>query len=160
MERVQALLKNMLETYLPDQLSAREAPEGYPVLSLPEPKRYLFNFDDGFTVISAGEYPAVILLPGRTRVEYKSIRAYVEDLHELAIVCLLQDNDADRLQQKRARYAEAIREAILDNFKAADPIISARITNISYDRTLRDEKTSAYLSSVWVIVEVRERVAY
>jgi acetoin utilization deacetylase AcuC-like enzyme len=57
-------------------------------------------------------------------------------------------------------YAEAIREAILDNFKTADPITSAQITNISYDRTLRDEKTSAYLSSVWIIVEVRERVAY
>lgn len=160
MERVQALLKDMLETHLPEQLSARESPEGYPVLSLPAPKKYLFNFDDGFTVIAAGEYPAVILLPGSTRVEYNSIRAYVDDLHELAIVCLLQDNDADRLQQKRARYAEAIREAILDNFKAADPIISAQITSISYDRTLRDESTSAYLSSVWLVVEVRERVAY
>jgi hypothetical protein len=160
MERAQALLKDMLETYLPAQLSARESPEDYPVLSLPAPKKYLCNFDEGFTVVSAGEYPVVILLPGKTRVEYKSIRAYVEDLHELAIVCLLQDNDADKLQQKRARYAEAIREAILDNFKTADPITSAQITNISYDRTLRDEKTSAYLSSVWVIVEVRERVAY
>lgn len=161
MERIQETLRNKLEEKLPAALAAREASDGLPQLSLPAPKAYLFNFDEQFTVIGAGQIPCLILLPGRTRVEAGISTGTTADyIHELAVVVLVQDQNADVLHRKRVRYAEAIVETLLKSVHELAPAIHLRITQVAYDRTLRDERQSAYLTSVWVVLECRERVVY
>lgn len=143
---------------LPAALAARESPPGLPSLQLPPPALYLLSFDEQFTVIPAGKLPCLILLPGRSRVETTSVAAPVVDyVHELAVVCLLQDPDIDALQRRRARYAEAIVDVLLSHIHELAPAIHLRITDVAYDRTLRDERAASYLSSVWVLLEARER---
>jgi len=157
MERIQKAIKDILETYLLAELQARETIAGYPTISLPEPASYWFNFHDR-TVIAANQYPAVILLPGDTRVEEAQVYGYkLNYYHSLAIVVLLQDRDLETLQRKRARYAEAIIAALKKHQKEYN-MLPCAIREVGYDRVLRDEDNAPYLSSVWVVLEVREQV--
>lgn len=134
---------------------------GLPELDLVPPRAYLLNFDEQFTVIGAGQYPCLILLPGRSRLEVVSgSGALVDSVHELAVVCLIQDPNVDRLHRRRCRYAEAIVDVLLHAIHDLAPAIHLRITQVAYDRTLRDERAASYLTSVWVILEARERVSF
>ena len=157
MERVQEAIKDILETYLDTELAARESIAGYPTVTLPEPASYWLNFHDR-TVIAANQYPAVILLPGDTRVEEAQVYGYkLNYYHSLAIVVLLQHRDLETLQRMRVRYAEAIIAALKKHQKEHN-MLPCEIREVSYDRVFRDEENAPYLSSVWVMVEVREQV--
>lgn len=161
MEYIQEALKRKLEEGLPAALQAREEPPGLPALELTPPRAYLLNFDEGFTVIGAGQYPCVILLPGRSRLEVVSgTGSLVDAVHELAIVCLLQDPNPDTLHRRRCRYADAIVDVLLHALHDLAPAIHLRLTQVAYDRTLRDERAASYLTSVWVMCEVRERLKF
>jgi len=157
MERIQKAIQDILETYLSSELAARESIAGYPTVSLPEPASYWNNFHDR-TVIPANKYPAVILLPGDTRVEEAQVYGYkLNFYHSLAIVVLLQHRNLETLQRMRARYAEAIIAALKKHQKEYN-MLPCDIREVAYDRVFRDEENAPYLSSVWVVVEVREQI--
>lgn len=158
MERVQEALRRKLEAELPAALEAQGDLPGLPRLELPPPRAYLLNFDEQFTVLGAAQYPCLILLPGRSRVEVAA-GALLDYVHELAVVCLIRDPNADTLHRRRVRYAEAIVRVLLRAVHDLAPAIHLRITHVAYDRTLRDERAASYLTSVWVMLEARERVA-
>ncbi|MCX7844360.1 MAG: hypothetical protein N2507_03280 [Candidatus Bipolaricaulota bacterium] len=161
MERVQEALKRRLEAELPAALQAMGQAPGLPPLDLVPPRAYLLNFDEQFTVIGAAQYPCLILLPGRSRLEVVAgMGALVDYVHELAVICLIQDPNADALHRRRVRYAEAIVQVLLKAIHDLAPAIHVRILQVAYDRTLRDERAASYLTSVWVMLEARERVAY
>lgn len=161
MERVQEALRIRLNADLPAVLEEFRAPEGLPELDLAPPKAILINFDEQFTVIGANQYPCIIILPGRSTVQAGfSTGTTVDYVHDLAVVCLIQDPHAENLHRRRARYAEAIVKVLLRAIHDLAPLIHLRITEIAYDRTLRDEREASYLTSVWVVLEARERVTY
>ncbi len=164
MERMQEAAKAILERNLPGELALRERPPGLEPLSLPAPKRYLINFDDAFTVIPAGDYPAVVILAGSS-IPSENIAAglSVDYTNEFAIIALIMERDIEKLQRTRARYAEAIQACLLKHQKRPAPagnLLRFAIRAIRYDRSFRDDEKSPYRSSVWVIVEARERVDY
>ena len=164
MERVQEAIRTILQHRLPAELAARENPPGLEPMRLPAPRRYLINFDEGFTVIAASDYPAVIILPGSS-IPVNGIAAglAVDYVHEVAIVALVMERDIERLQRMRSRYAEAIQACLLKHQKDPQPacnLLRFTIRAIRYDRSFRDDEKSPYRSSVWVIIEARERVEY
>jgi hypothetical protein len=81
-----------------------------------------------------------------------SLRVDVD--HEMAVVFLIIDQDIDQLDRAKSRYAEAmvkLLKQINSGTISASNIKSIRPgVQVNYERTLRDEANSSFLSSVWV----------
>ena len=155
-EEVQDKIVDLLTTYLESELSGLESPSGGVALTLAVPAEYLINFDPNSTILDAS-YPKCLILAARTTHDDELSTGYrVVNWHELAVVVLIIDQDIEKLQRKRSRYAEAIR-SVLKTYQQTAPLQMVRNFRFVYDRTLRDESLSAYLGSVWILLEARER---
>ena len=159
MEKTQVAIKTILETHLPAELNSRETISGLPTVTLDNPGTYLINFDD-FTQIPANKYPVVIILPGSTEPFPLQTTGYnSDDAHSLAVICLILDQDAEQLQRKRARYAEAIRAA-LKKHQTEEGLRGIEVERIAYDRTVRSDidASKPYVSAVWVEIRAWRRL--
>jgi len=122
------------------------------------PQKYMIDFDPRTTVLGAGDYPALIVMPAKTELsDQLSVGVQIQNEHSLAIVTLLLNQDIEKLQRMKSRYSQAI-VTVLKKHQQIDPLRRIRIDQIVFDRTLRDEKKSSYLGSVWIILSAWERV--
>ena len=157
-EEVQDKVISLLQTYISTELSSLASPSGGVALTLTPPQKYLLDFDPRHTILAAGDYPACIVMPAKTVLsDQLSVGVQISNEHSLALVMLLMDQDIENLQRKKSRYSQAI-ITVLKEHQQADPLRRIKINQVVFDRTLRDERKSAYLGSVWITFSAWERI--
>lgn len=156
-ENVQDKIVTLLQTYIGTELTALASPTGGVALTLTSPAKYMLAFDPRTTVLAAGDYPFCGILTDKTELsDQLSVGVQIQNQHTLAAVFLLMNQDIEKLERMKARYAKAA-IIVLKKHQQTDPLRRIRIDRVVYDRTLRDESKSAYLGSVWVLFTCWER---
>ena len=162
-EAVQDKLVTLNQTHLQAELDELASPAGGVALTLTAPLEYHIAFEKGFTIIK--KYPACLVLPGMTEEDDLIDNGFtVDNIHDIAMVYLLQHTDPAYLQRMKSRFAVAARKVLKKRTDAdgvtidKSPITQITDIHMSFmDRNVRDEKDTPFLGSVWLLFKAHER---
>ena len=155
-EEIQDKIASLLTTYLPTELAALTTVDSV-ALTLTSPQKYAIAFDPKSTILAAGDYPFCGVLTGKTVLsDQLSVGVQIQNEHSIALVFLLVDQNIENLERMKSRYSKAA-VIVLKEHQQDSPLRRVKINQIVYARTLRDEKKSSYLGSVWLLFDCWER---
>lgn len=156
-EDVKQEIQDLIEGHFEDILDTHSSDHSVSI-DLEAPKQFFWDFDANFTIVN--QYPTCLILSTQTSFSDRMSSALrvVED-NRLAVVFLLVNQDATKLDRIKSRYAESFVK-LLKQFNTGsysrNYITSFHNISVAYDRPTRDENTSVYLSSVWIFFEARQ----